>query len=82
MGKSLFFLSLFFANAAQASVGPPLHLAEGSPGCWDKFHGGAMTKKEIGELSIPCQNFRSDYFASTQMARKDPKQFEKKLVEV
>jgi hypothetical protein len=91
-GKSLFFFSLFLALGARASVsapvapgqkspGTPAHLNEGAPGCWDKFHGGAMTSEEINQLALPCKNFRSDYFASVAMAQKNPSQFEKKLVQ-
>jgi hypothetical protein len=66
---------------ANASVQPLSHLAGGGPGCWKKFHGGAMTKAEVNRMSLECQQFREDYFASINLARKSPDQFEKKLIQ-
>jgi len=57
------------------------HLSEGTPGCYALFRDGALTDREIAELPPQCKAFRKDYFDSVDLVKKNPKQYEKLLVQ-
>jgi hypothetical protein len=77
-------LSFGFGLGSAVYAAPPTsisYLSEGIPGCWEEFHSGALTTEELKKFSKECLQMRRDYFASVELVKKDPKKFEKKLIE-
>jgi hypothetical protein len=75
-------LGSLLAGSAFAALAPLSRLDAGRPGCWNRIHAGALTDQEVKDLPKDCKDFREDYFASIEAAKKDPAAFEKKLVMV
>jgi hypothetical protein len=74
--------TVFLGVSAIAGVSPLSRLDGGRPGCWNRIHSAALTDQEVKDLPPDCKDFREDYFASIEAARKNPKAYEKKLVDV